>query len=157
MKEIPILRAGASTKGVNKRAVIPMAEHQTEMRIFLELADILNGIGSVPILYGSLALSQLMEDPIEVHDIDILVEDKLFSAKLSEIHELMRSEGFKLIDPEENEFERNGYIVGIASDGDFECFSGIEFSELEHCLHSGAGFKKTEPESIFECLSSQFT
>ena len=101
-----------------------MHEHQTKFEVFLELTNMLNCIGSVPIFYGSLALSQLLKESIEVDDIDILIEDRLFSTRLSEIHELMRSKGFILIDPEENEFERNNCKVGIASDGDFERFSG---------------------------------
>jgi hypothetical protein len=119
-----------------------MFEHQTEFEIFLELAEMLNSIGSMPVFYGSLALSQLVKDPIEVDDIDILVEDKLFSTKLSDIHELMRLKGFVLVNTEENEFERNSYRIGIASDRDFERFSGTDLSELEHCLHSGVRFRK---------------
>ena len=119
-----------------------MFEHQTKFEIFLELAGMLNGIGSMPVFYGSLALSQLVKDPIEVDDIDILVENELFSTKLSDIHELMRLKGFMLVNSEESEFERNSYKVGIASDRDFEFFSGINLSELEHCLHSGVRFRK---------------
>ena len=119
-----------------------MYEHQTKFKVFLELTNMLNCIGSVPIFYGSLALSQLLKEPIEVDDIDILIEDRLFSTRLSEIHELMRSKGFILIDPEENEFERNNCKVGIASDGDFERFSGTGLSELEQCLYYGVRYRK---------------
>ena len=51
-----------------------MHEHQTKFEVFLELTNMLNCIGSVPIFYGSLALSQLLKESIEVDDIDILIE-----------------------------------------------------------------------------------
>ena len=51
----------------------------------------LNKIGIIPILYGSLGLSQSISRDIETNDIDILVEDQKFKSEFDEIHKVFNS------------------------------------------------------------------
>jgi hypothetical protein len=102
-----------------------------KIEVLLEIAEKLNhDIGSVPVLYGSLGLSRAIETDLKTDDIDLLIEDSIFSERLSLVHSSMRELGFILTDLEENEFRRGPIKVGIASDGDMLSFSGVNPSSL---------------------------
>ncbi|WP_428242724.1 hypothetical protein [Gynuella sp.] len=117
-----------------------------KFEVLLEIAEKLNqDIGSVPVLYGSLGLSRAIEVDLQTDDIDILIEDCIFSERLSYIHGLMEELGFTLTDPEENEFRRGTTKVGIASDGDMLSFSGVDPLSLA-VESSAAKFRVLSPE-----------
>ncbi|PWQ95674.1 hypothetical protein [Leucothrix arctica] len=99
---------------------------------FFIIASCFNkALGSVPILYGSLGLSKAIATDLKTDDIDLLVEDCIFSTRLSEIRALMEEMGFVLIVPKENKFQRGELEVGISHDVDMIEFSGVDPSALE--------------------------
>jgi hypothetical protein len=110
--------------------------NKTKIIEFQILAKLFNDmLNSKPILYGSLGLTSAMKIELETKDIDILLEDDIFKSQLSSIHSIMTTNGFLLVDENENTYRRGDLEVGIASDGDMLNFSGIEPSSLP--LHPG--------------------
>lgn len=105
--------------------------NNNKLEAFLEIAIVLNEkLASVPILYGSLGLVKAIEKDLKTDDIDLLVEDHIFSKHLNQIRTLMKGMGFELIDPKENIFSRGLLKVGISDDGDMIKFSSVNPSEL---------------------------
>jgi len=110
--------------------------NQTKINEFQMLAKYFSEVlGSKPVLYVSLGLASALKVELETKDIDILIEDDLFNSQLGLIRSIMSTNGFILVDEEENIFRRGELEVGIASDGDMLGFSGIEPSSLT--VHPG--------------------
>ena len=106
--------------------------NQQKFETFLQITTALNQeLDSVPILYGSLGLSRSIEQDLATSDIDFLVEERVFAQSLTEIRRIMAQQGFVLADPDENEFHRGDFKVGISHDGDMIEFSGINPAELK--------------------------
>ena len=102
-----------------------------KFQAFLEIAKKLNEeFNSLPVLYGSLGLSKAIDRDLETDDIDLLIEDHIFTKELNNIRQLMASLGYKLIDADENTFCRENLKVGIADDGDMVEFSGVNPERL---------------------------
>jgi len=117
-------------------------KNAAKIQLFLAIAQKLNlELGSTPVLYGSLGLSQSIEVEIKTDDIDILVEEQVFRARLDELRGLMASFGFELVDPEENKFKQGLVEVGIASDGDLLSFSGTDPLKLKIVNTSSASYR----------------
>jgi hypothetical protein len=98
---------------------------------FKRITRELNKIGTIPVLYGSLGLSESINRDLLTDDIDILIEDKIFNSKFKEIHSSICALGYELIDTEEHEYKRNQFKIGLATDGDMIGFSGINPSSLQ--------------------------
>lgn len=81
------------------------------------LCGLLAEAGIVPILYGSYLLRELVDEPIEVHDIDLYVRE----ADYTEITRLFRGAGISF------EHHPKDHTL-IARDGD----RVVEFDEREH-------------------------
>ncbi|EAR11346.1 hypothetical protein [Reinekea blandensis] len=104
---------------------------QQKMYTFLSVAQRLNDrFDSAPILYGSLGMSQAIEQSLDTDDIDILIEHSIYRNHLDRLRAEMASLGFTLIDAKENIFQRDGLDVGIAHDGDLIDFAGIDPKHL---------------------------
>ena len=106
-------------------------ENREKLDAFLEIAGCFNEtLGSVPILYGSLGLSEALSKEIVTSDIDVLVEVSIFTSCFDAIRTLMKEMGYMLTDTDENEFQRGSLRVGISHDGDMIDFSGVNPGEL---------------------------
>jgi hypothetical protein len=102
-----------------------------KLNVFHTIASRFNEVlESCPILYGSLGLSLSINIEIETDDIDILVEQNIFTLRLDDIDQIMMELGFKLIERRENIFIRNDLKIGMASDGDLMSFSNVDPSSL---------------------------
>ena len=123
-------------------------------KIFNEISEKLNQeLNSVPVLYGSLGLSRSLGVEIKVDDIDLLIEEDIFTNKLPEVHRLMETLGFCLINTKENEFERGEVIVGIATDGDMLSFSGVDPTNLD-VINTKASFRVLSVEQYLSTYKS---
>lgn len=101
------------------------------LEVFLEVTKIFNkSLSSVPVLYGSLGLAQLLNDPLNPTDIDLLIEQQIFETNLNYLPKLMAEIEFKPTDLAEQEYIRKSSKVGIASDGDLLKFAGIDPKKL---------------------------
>lgn len=117
-----------------------------KLKFFSEIAIKLNQeLSSTPVLYGSLGLSCSVGVDFQTDDIDLLIEESIFTNQLPKIHRLMDTLGYTLTNAKENEFERGSIKVGIASDGDMLSFTGINPASLvvETCT---AKFRVLSPE-----------
>lgn len=115
--------------------------NQQKYEEFLAIANEFNErLGSNPVLYGSLGLSTALETELETDDIDMLIEHRLFESSLRQMRDVMGARGYLLIDPEENEFRKGEFKVGIATDGDMLGFSGVDPKKLNQ-VQAGARFR----------------
>lgn len=132
---------------------------EKKFEIFAEVTKVLNKRFSVvPVLYGSLGLSRLLEETITINDIDILVPDEFISDKWQELQKAVEKLGFEFVDAKEHEFIRNGQKIAFAEQSDLGDVNltvadlnktkenGIVFYELNleqylavyrYCLHDG--------------------
>ena len=102
-----------------------------KLQVFLEVAGLLNReLHSLPVLYGSLGLAQLIPDKIHPSDIDILLESEIFDVEHYQLPQLMARIGFRLADSAEQEYVRGSFRIGIASDADLVEFAGIDPQQL---------------------------
>ena len=121
-----------------------------KLEAFIEIAKSLNReLGSAPILYGSLGLSKALNVEIDADDIDLLIEDNIFSSDLDKICGVMESLGFTLVNPEENEFHLGTLKVGMSHDGDMVAFCGVDPSRLE-VVEQGAKYRVLTPQDYLQ-------
>jgi len=106
----------------------------------------------VPVLYGSLGLSRTLDVDLETDDIDLLIEEEIFTGSLTKIYQCMEELGFVLTNAAESEFTRGSAKVGIASDGDMLSFSGVDSKSL--AVESGSGSAEFRVLSAEQYLST---
>ncbi len=87
----------------------------TKFERFLEITQLLNKkFGSAPVLYGSLGLSELLQVPLKINDIDILVPEKLLKSDWEKLIEAMKDYGFIMSNEKEHEFKNGNEVVAFA-------------------------------------------
>ena len=94
---------------------------------FLKIAEKLNNIGIVPLLFGSLGLERKLNTPLNPDDIDILVFD--LEKNWPDVVRLMEEEGYELYDLHEHAF-RKDFSVAFASLESLEEFAGVNIRKI---------------------------
>lgn len=98
---------------------------------FLKNAEFLNNkFNIVPLLYGSLGLSKLLNDKLKVDDIDILIPEIYLEENWDNFRKCLENEGYKLIDLHEHTFKKNGIDYSYASIENLKEFANIEIEEI---------------------------
>lgn len=119
---------------------------------FYDLAGKLNRrFSMIPLLYGSLGLSTLVEDELSPDDIDISVPRYFYLVPegWAALRRLMEDEGYELIDPHEHYFKRSEIEVNIGLlDGEnpggissLEEHAGLRAADFPIITAGGAVFK----------------
>lgn len=99
--------------------------------LFLKTARLLNDMGVVPLLYGSLGLSVCMDAPLPADDIDMLVPEVWLADKWFEFRAMLESHRYTLADAHEHSFEKKGVAHSFASLEELESFAGIGIADIE--------------------------
>ena len=103
-----------------------------KFQVFLEVGKKLNQqFDTQPILYGSLGLSLLITEDIQVNDIDVLLPDNLVTNRWLELKKVVENLGFVLFDEKEHAFQRDGIEIAFAKDSDLSNKAGVDACELE--------------------------
>jgi len=77
--------------------------------------EILKGLGIKPVIYGSFGASAYLGNFKTFEDIDLLIKDEFIGNQWKEFRKNLESEGFRLIDEHEHEFEFEGRKISFAS------------------------------------------
>ncbi len=76
---------------------------------------ILKKLNIKPVIFGSFGVANYLGEFKKFEDLDLLIEDIFINERWEESKELLESNGFKLVDENEHEFELNGQKIGFAS------------------------------------------
>ncbi|NCN07856.1 hypothetical protein GW933_04210 [Candidatus Falkowbacteria bacterium] len=98
---------------------------------FTNLAKNLNSIGIIPVLYGSLGLSKLINQDLNSQDIDVLIPENFLKKEWDQLKIFIEKLGYDLIDLHEHEFNKNGITIAFASEEDLLPFADIDYTKLE--------------------------
>jgi len=132
--------------------------NEEKFKIFLEITKSLNKrFNIIPVLYGSLGLSRVIEKDIVVNDIDILVPNGFIKNRWKDLFELMVNSGFELKNEREHEFVRKSHVVAFATDNDLTEKSGEKPENLEISTEGHVKFKQLTPELYFNVYQSVLT
>ena len=97
---------------------------------FKENAKLLNkSLHITPLLYGSLGLSLLIKEKIEVDDIDILIPCIYLKEKWEELYKVLTDNGYVLIDLHEHTFLKDNIKYSYASIESLKEFANIDINE----------------------------
>lgn len=115
-------------------------------KLFLTVAAQLNRqLGIVPVLYGSLGLSRVINAAQPAGDIDILIPAVFLDDRWQELTTVMESLKFVLVDVREHEWTRNGASVAFADEESLVSFAGIDPSTFSISTLYGTQFKELTP------------
>ena len=109
---------------------------------FLKITKHLNtSLGIVPVLYGSLGLSRILNQDLESRDIDVLVPKKYVTSEWQKLIDILSELGYKMVNEHEHEFIRDDIKIGIAHEEDLEPFAQVDYKNLETVADDGARYK----------------
>lgn len=109
--------------------------------LFLENTRLLlDKLGIVSLLYGSLGLEYLTGDALGSDDIDILVPRAFITERWHEFKEVLEQHGYVLADEHEHTFVRDGVAYSYADIEDLDSFAGIRMKDIEMCEADGVSF-----------------
>ena len=109
--------------------------------LFLENTRLLlDKLGIVSLLYGSLGLEYLTGDALGSDDIDILVPRAFITERWHEFKEVLEEHGYVLADEHEHTFVRDGVAYSYADIEDLDSFAGIRMKDIEMCEADGVSF-----------------
>lgn len=132
---------------------------------FLTIAHRLNELNIQPLLMGSLGLEFVTGKEWNVRDIDIHVPgdsrgweapDEVRIYRFDEIHELMKSLGYVLVDRHEHEFQKGDLSVEFGTKDTLPDFAGVALEDLEEKMMEGVSFYVPNPKQylkIYEASS----
>ena len=109
---------------------------------FLSIAKELNSIDIIPVLYGSLGLSKLLNIDLKPQDIDILLSQKFFKTDRDLLKNFIEKFWYKLVDLHEHEFKKDSIKIAFASQEDLNPFANINYDKLEIFESSMGTYKK---------------
>lgn len=99
---------------------------------FLKITKLLNKeLNIIPILYGSLGLSILIQKNLHPKDIDILVPKIYIDKKFPKLIKILSQAKYKLINEKEHEFKYLKNKVGISFEEDLLTFAKINYKKLK--------------------------
>jgi hypothetical protein len=86
-------------------------------KVLLKIIEILKGLTTKPVVYGSFGLSFYLGNFKKFGDLDLLVEDRFLEGDWHKLKTLLESNSFILINEKEHEFIYNDINVGFAKKG----------------------------------------
>ena len=111
-----------------------------KLDLFLENTRLLlDKLGIVSLLYGSLGLEYLTGDILGADDIDILVPLVFITERWHEFKSFLEAQGYVLADEHEHTFVRDGVAYSYADIEDLESFAGIHARDIE--IHEADGVR----------------
>ncbi len=108
---------------------------------FLFIANELNKIDIVPLLYGSLGLEQRLHTNLNADDIDVLIPEIYLSEEWYKIADIMAKNGYLLYDVDEHAFEKNGLSIAFASIESLASFAGVDVENIPVIKENGINYK----------------
>ena len=103
-----------------------------KFHLFIENTRLLSDkLGIVPLLYGSLGLEYLTDNPLDADDIDILVPHVFIGERWQEFKAVLEEHRYVLADEHEHTFARDGVAYSYADIEDLESFTGINTEDIE--------------------------
>jgi len=99
---------------------------------FLKIAKHLNSkLNIIPVLYGSLGLSKIVERDLNPEDIDILVPKKYITTDWKKLIKTLQEINYQLVNIKEHKFVNINYKIGIAYEEDLLPFANVDYKNLE--------------------------
>ena len=112
-----------------------------KMGEFCKLAERINAKFNIkPLLYGSLGLQMLVDEPLNADDIDVLVPLEYLGEKWELLCALMGEEGYALIDLHEHTFLKDETKISFAKIDDLKEYAGIDLSKASVIIQNNAEF-----------------
>lgn len=109
---------------------------------FLRIAKHLNSeLDIIPVLYGSLGLSRIIQKDLNSKDIDILVPQRYITKDWDKLINTLAIIGYQLFSEEEHEFIYLDTKIGIAFEEDLYPFAKIKHEDLKIMSDYDARFK----------------
>lgn len=109
---------------------------------FLRIARQLNSqLNIVPVLYGSLGLSRVLQKDLGSKDIDILVPQRYITTDWDKLIKTLLKIDYQLVDDREHEFIRSNYKIGIAFEEDLFSFAKIDHNRLKVVSDNSVNYK----------------
>ena len=110
--------------------------------LFLENAALLARVfGIEPLLYGSLGLEVRTGKNLDADDIDILIPESFLGDGWDIFCKALEENGYRLTDPREHTFRKDGVSYSYAKLEELETFAGISLSQIESVRVEGVSFK----------------
>jgi len=120
--------------------------NKEKLEVFFEVAGKINKEFNVlPILYGSLGLSQAIKTEMETNDIDIKIPENVRVSRWTDLQKMMGDIGFELTNDEGGEFMRNDCMVSIARD-ELMWYAEIDSAKLEIVKNDKCEYKVVSPK-----------
>ena len=108
---------------------------------FLSVARLLNRrLQVTPLLFGSLGLERRLNADLNADDIDVLLPERYVKDDWTALRALMESEGYRLMDESEHEFDRDGIRIAFAGIESLAPFAGIDVSGIPVISDGGADY-----------------
>jgi hypothetical protein len=120
---------------------------------FIKIAKELNHINIIPVLYGSLGLSIIINQDLNPEDIDILIPKRFLKQDWSAFKILIEKQGYKLIDLHEHEFQKNNIKIAFADEEDLLPYANIDYTKLE-IVSNNCKYKKLKLEDFLKSYTS---
>ena len=109
---------------------------------FLRIAKHLNSeLDIIPVLYGSLGLSRIIQKDLNSKDTDILVPQKYLTTDWDKLIKILEETGYLLVNEEEHEFIYLDNKIGIAFEEDLYPFAKINHEDLKIVSDHDTRFK----------------
>ena len=96
--------------------------------------------GFAPLLYGSLGLEVRTGADLEADDIDILIPKIFLTQRWEEFRTVLEATGYRLADPREHVFVRDGVAYAYADWEDLTPFAAVSVSEIPRKTVRGTDF-----------------
>ena len=122
---------------------------------FFENAQLLlDKLGIIPLMYGSLGLEYLTGHNFNSDDIDVLVPKIFLTERWTEFKGILEENGYILIDRHEHTFEKNGIHYSYAQIEELETFAGIPMNEIAMHEEKNVGFKLLSLQQYLKVYSA---
>ena len=110
---------------------------------FLMNAKLLNEkMQIIPLLYGSLGLSQLISEELHPDDIDMLVPKAFLTERWDEFRCMLEQADYTLTDEREHTFVKNGVFYAYAEIEELESFAGICAEDIAEYGEGSVRYKR---------------
>jgi hypothetical protein len=99
---------------------------------FLRIAKHLNSeLNIIPVLYGSLGLSRIIQKDLNSKDTDILVPQKYITTDWKKLIRTLSKINYQLVDEKEHEFVYLNNKIGISFEEDLISFAKVDYKKLK--------------------------
>jgi len=109
---------------------------------FLNIAKVLNEVGIIPALYGSLGLYRIIGQIDEIDDIDIIIPNIYLGAEFPELVKIMESIGYHQDKVFPHEFTKGDGQIGFEPESDLNESIGKTLDDLKLTELDGVKFRE---------------